>query len=67
MSARITHKYDFEKRPDTPMARAPYVPAGMPMRTSSHQSHKFMDLNLHLHMDRLLKFTTPALGGAGCP
>jgi AraC family transcriptional regulator len=62
VSARITHKYDFEKRPDTPMARATYVPAGMPMWTSSHQSHKFRHLNLHLHMDRLLKFITPALG-----
>jgi len=44
------------------MARATYVPAGVPMWTNSQQSHKFRHLNLHLHKDRLLRFITPALG-----
>ena len=44
------------------MARAVYVPAGVPMWTSSRSLHRFSHLNLHIHKDRLLKFLSPSLG-----
>ena len=45
-----------------PMARAIYVPAGMPMWTGFTARHSFAHLDLHVHQDRLLRFLTPSLG-----
>ena len=47
-----------------PMARAVYVPAGVPMWTSSRSTHRFSHLNLHIHKDRLLKFLAPSVGAS---
>ncbi|WP_337271170.1 helix-turn-helix domain-containing protein [Oryzifoliimicrobium ureilyticus] len=47
-----------------PMARAVYVPAGVPMWTVSRSSHRFSHLNLHIHKDRLLKFLAPSVGAS---
>lgn len=45
-----------------PMTRAVYVPAGVPMWTSSNSTHRFSHLNLHMHKDRLLRFLSPSVG-----
>lgn len=47
-----------------PMTRAIYVPAGMPMWTSSKAAHRFSHLNLHMHKDRLLRFLQPSVGSS---
>ncbi|MGV8938688.1 MAG: helix-turn-helix domain-containing protein [Allorhizobium sp.] len=47
-----------------PIARAIYVPAGVPMWTSFLASHRFSHLDLHLHKDRLLKFLSASVGAA---
>ncbi len=43
-----------------PMTRAVYVPAGVPMWTTSKSTHRFSHLNLHLHRDRLMRFLSPS-------
>ncbi|AXV18334.1 AraC family transcriptional regulator (plasmid) [Neorhizobium sp. SOG26] len=45
-----------------PMMKALYVPAGVPMWTSSEKGHRFGHLNLHLHKDRLVKYLAPSIG-----
>ncbi len=45
-----------------PMSRAIYIPAGVPLWTSTVATHRFSHLNLHFHKDRLLKYLRPALG-----
>jgi AraC-like DNA-binding protein len=45
-----------------PMTRAVYIPAGVPMWTSSSSMHRFSHLNLHLHKNRLLRFLQPSIG-----
>ena len=47
-----------------PMTRAIYVPAGVPMWTSSKSAHRFSHLDLHVHKDRLLKILAPAVGSS---
>jgi AraC-like DNA-binding protein len=47
-----------------PMTRAVYVPAGVPMWTSSNAAHRFSHLNLHMHKDRLLRFLSPSVGAS---
>ncbi|MGK9052544.1 helix-turn-helix domain-containing protein [Neorhizobium petrolearium] len=47
-----------------PMTRAVYVPAGVPMWTSSRSMHRFSHLNLHMHKDRLLRFLSPSVGNS---
>ncbi len=47
-----------------PMTRAVYVPAGVPMWTSSETKHRFSHLNLHMHRDRLLRFLSPSVGAS---
>ncbi|WP_333711211.1 AraC family transcriptional regulator [Agrobacterium tumefaciens] len=47
-----------------PMTRAVYVPAGVPMWTSSNATHRFSHLNLHIHKDRLLRFLSPSVGSS---
>ncbi|MDP9837128.1 AraC-like DNA-binding protein [Neorhizobium huautlense] len=44
------------------MARAIYVPAGVPMWTSACADHRFSHVDVHIHRDRLLKFLAPSLG-----
>lgn len=45
-----------------PMARAIYVPAGVPMETQFTSMHTFSHLDLHMHEDRLVKFLAPSIG-----
>ncbi len=47
-----------------PMTRAVYVPAGVPMWTTSKSTHRFSHLNLHLHRDRLMRFLSPSVGAS---
>ncbi len=52
---------DFSKN-HRPMTRAIYIPAGVPMWTTSRMFHRFSHLNLHIHRDRLLRFLSPSVG-----
>jgi len=54
---------DFERN-YRPLTRAIYIPAGVPMWTTSTSLHRFSHLNLHLHKDRLLRFLSPSVGQA---
>lgn len=47
-----------------PMLRAVYVPAGVPMWTTSESTHRFSHLNLHMHKDRMLRFLCPSVGSS---
>ncbi len=47
-----------------PMMRAVFVPAGVPMWTTSKSTHRFSHLNLHMHKDRLLRFLSPSVGAS---
>ena len=65
---RISNRNNDFARSSRSMARAVYVPAGVPMWTSSKSAHRFSHLNLHLHKDRALRYLTPVdrqFGGAG--
>lgn len=61
---RISNRDGDVSQHSRPMMRAVYVPAGVPMWTSSNASHRFSHLNLHIHKDRLLRFLSPSVGGA---
>jgi AraC family transcriptional regulator len=45
-----------------PMARAVYIPPGVPLWTTTSVVHRFSHLNLHVHQDRLLRFLSPSIG-----
>lgn len=45
-----------------PMARAIYIPPGVPLWTTTNIAHRFSHLNLHVHQDRLLRFLSPSIG-----
>nr|WP_152664527.1 AraC family transcriptional regulator [Devosia geojensis] len=45
-----------------PMARAVYIPAGVPLWTNTGTRHRFSHLNLHLHKDRLLRYLALSIG-----
>ncbi len=45
-----------------PMARAIYVPAGVPLWTNFTSMHRFSHLDLHVHRDRMLRFLSPSVG-----
>jgi AraC family transcriptional regulator len=47
-----------------PMTRAIYIPAGVPMWTTTRSLHRFSHLNLHMHKDRLLRFLSPSIGAS---
>lgn len=47
-----------------PMARAIFVPAGVPMWATTSAKHQFSHLNLHMHKDRLLRFLQPSVGSS---
>ncbi|WP_083198182.1 helix-turn-helix domain-containing protein [Pararhizobium polonicum] len=61
---RISNRNDGFARNSRSMARAVYVPAGVPMWTSSKSAHRFSHLNLHLHKDRALRYLTPSVGSS---
>lgn len=61
---RISNENDDFSRNSRPMARAVYVPAGVPLWTGSRKAHSFSHLNLHLHRDRVLRYLTPSVGGS---
>lgn len=44
------------------LARAIYVPAGVPMWTRFTRRHRFSHLDLHLHHDRLMRYISPVIG-----
>ena len=46
------------------MARAIYVPAGVPMWTRFTRRHRFSHLDLHLHHDRLMRYISPVIGAS---
>ena len=59
---RVSNAGDGIGRRCRPLARAIYVPAGVPMWTSFTARHAFSHLDLHVHRDRLLRFLSPAVG-----
>ena len=67
VSTNIAVSNDGEamQRPSRPMARAIYIPPGMPMWTQSGTTHRFSHLNLHMHRDKLLRFLSPSMGRSG--
>lgn len=63
-NVRISNRNDDFARNSRSMARAVYVPAGVPMWTSSKSAHRFSHLNLHLHKDRALRYLMPSVGSS---
>ncbi len=63
-NVRISNHDNDLARNSRPMARAVYVPAGVPLWTGSRKTHSFRHLNLHLHKDRVLRFLAPSLGNS---
>ena len=63
-NVRISNRDDGLATSSRPLARAVYVPAGMPMWTNSRDTHRFTHLNLHLHKDRLLRYLMPSVGSS---
>lgn len=61
---RISNESGDFSRNCRPMTRAIYIPAGMPMWTSSRSHHRFSHLNLHIHRDRLMRFLAPSIGSS---
>jgi AraC-like DNA-binding protein len=61
---RISNQDGGFLRNHRPMTRAVYVPAGVPMWTTSRATHRFSHLNLHIHKDRLLRFLSPSVGAS---
>lgn len=47
-----------------PMGRSIFIPAGVPLWTTSKTAHDFSHLNLHLHPDRALKILAPTIGSS---
>lgn len=44
------------------MARAIYVPAGVPLWTCFTARHSFSHLDLHIHRDRMMRYLAPSVG-----
>lgn len=63
-NVRILNQDTDLARNSRPMARAVYVPAGVPLWTGSLKTHSFSHLNLHLHKDRVLRFLAPSVGSS---
>ena len=61
-NVRISNEDDDFVKNSRPMARAVYVPAGVPLWTHSRKTHRFSHLNLHLHRDRMLRYLAPSVG-----
>ena len=62
-NVRISNQDTDLARNLRPMARAVYVPAGVPLWTRL-KAHSFSHLNLHLHKDRVLRFLAPSVGNS---
>lgn len=58
----VSNDGEATQRPSRPMARAVYIPPGVPMWTQSGATHRFSHLNLHMHRDKLLRFLSPSVG-----
>lgn len=63
-NVRISNLDNDLTRNSRPMARAVYVPAGIPLWTGSRRAHSFSHLNLHLHKDRVLRYLAPSVGSS---
>lgn len=61
---RISNRDSDLSQDSRPMMRAVYVPAGVPMWTSSQSTHRFSHLNLHMHKDKVLRFLSPSVGSS---
>lgn len=61
-SIRVANEDSTVRRAGRPMARAFYVPAGMPMWTSFTSPLSFSHLDIHLNADRMVQFLAPAVG-----
>ncbi|MDM7979133.1 MAG: AraC family transcriptional regulator [Rhizobium sp.] len=61
---RVADRAEELDRGERGMARAIYVPAGMPMWTKFSSRHRFSHLDLHLHQERLMRYLTPAVGSS---
>ncbi|WP_156318638.1 AraC family transcriptional regulator [Rhizobium sp. AAP43] len=61
---RVADRENQLGRNDRGMARAIYVPAGVPMWTRFSARHRFSHLDLHLHQDRLMRYLAPSLGAS---
>lgn len=61
-SIRMDNRDNAVLRSGRPMARALYVPAGVPMWTSFTAPLSFSHLDVHLNSDRAVKFLSPAIG-----
>lgn len=61
-SIRVANEDGAAPRAGRPMARAFYVPAGVPMWTAFTSSLAFSHLDIHLDADRVVKFLSPAIG-----
>ncbi len=60
-SIRMTHSEERGGRADRPMARAFYVPAGVPMWTSFTKPLAFSHLDLHLDLESAVTLLGPGL------
>ena len=63
-NVRVSNEDNGLVRSSRPMARAVYVPAGVPLWTGSRKTHSFSHLNLHLHRDRVLRYLAPSVGAS---
>jgi AraC family transcriptional regulator len=61
---RVTDHRGMRGTGERGMARAVYVPAGMPMWTTFTRRHRFSHLDLHLHQDRLMRYIAPVIGAS---
>ncbi len=61
---RISNEDDSFSRNYRPMTRAIYVPAGVPMWTTSRTSHRFSHLNLHVHKHKMMRYLAPSVGSS---
>ncbi len=59
---RISNENGNFSRNYRPMTRAIYIPAGVPMWTTSRSFHRFSHLNLHMHKDRVMRYLAPSIG-----
>lgn len=61
-SIRMGNRDSVVSRAGRPLARALYVPAGVPMWTSFTAPLSFSHLDVHLNPDRMVRFLSPAIG-----
>ncbi|MDK1491404.1 AraC family transcriptional regulator [Sinorhizobium sp. 7-81] len=63
-NVRISNQDNDLTKNSRPMARAVYIPAGVPLWTGSRKTHSFSHLNLHLHKDRVLRYLVSSVGNS---